>query len=289
MLGPPDVLDGQLGRRRREGRVAGGLEPVEQGEIASAPEDTEETPPGGGALAPEDAEHGLGPRPIRAVERGSLDAQVVEQHIEVPDRAERGAEPSELGTKGVGPLLVDQRTTRAEECPQPPGRDPELVQALGVGAEPGTGIVREQPSVLRSEGTRQVHRGARAGGRLVRVERIGEIERAEELRPALAVEGAGPPERLLEPAQRPLVSLDQLDLELVERARHPLSVEDRDDVVHDLRAVDPQPVAARPQPRHRHEPGAADERGQEVGDVGRRRPRQARRPRSRGVRRRSAA
>ena len=64
-----------------------------------------------------------------------------------------------------------------------------------------------------------------------------QVERLEDLRPALAVGGAASPQRFLEPAKRLLVAVEQLDLELVEAAGHALVVQDRDRVVDDLGAV----------------------------------------------------
>ena len=52
------------------------------------------------------------------------------------------AEPAELLAERLRPLAIDERSSRAEKCPQPPDRDAELMQALGIrrrGGCPGRG------------------------------------------------------------------------------------------------------------------------------------------------------
>ena len=61
------------------------------------------------------------------------------------------AEPAELLAQRLGPVVVDERARRAEECPQPPRRDAELVQVLRVVAAAGARVVREQRPVLGLE------------------------------------------------------------------------------------------------------------------------------------------
>ena len=96
----------------------------------------------------------------------------------------------------------------------------------------------------------------RRGARLVvgLTGRLGlelEIESLEHLRAGLAVRGACAPELLLDPPQRLLVTVDQLDLELLEAAGDTLVVEDGDRVVDDLGAVDQDAFAAGAKPSYR--------------------------------------
>ena len=83
----------------------------------------------------------------------------------------------------------------------------------------------------------------------------------------LAVRRAGAAELLLDPPQRLLVAVEQLDLELLEAAGDALVVEDGDGVVHDLGAVGPDAFTAGAETRDRQQRGAAkvsDEQPQHV-------------------------
>ena len=212
---------------------------------------------------------------VGPVERLDLSPDVLEQDVEVAGRPERGAEPAELVAQLGGPVGVEQRPRGAQECARPPGRDPQLMEVLGVVAEARARIVREQALVLLRE------RGAEHfDGRCVR-RRLGlfgrrELERAEDLRLEHALLRTGLEERLLEPFEARLVAVDQLDLELAEAGLHALTVEDRDRVVDDLRAVGEAALAARPQPRDAHELATAqvcDEQVEELRGRARGRPR----------------
>ena len=104
--------------------------------------------------------------------------------------------------------------------------------------------------------------------------RVGEPEHPVELRLEFAGPRAGVREHGLEPPERSLVAFEELDLELAKAPCHPLAVEDRDRVVHDLctvRAHTPPPC---PQPRNPHEllpAQESDEQGEEaLGRAGRR-------------------
>ena len=140
-----------------------------------------------------------------------------------------------------------------EEGPQPPGRDAHLVQLLRVGAEPRTRVVGEHALGLLPDAGAQ-RRGAR--GVVGLADRLGlevEVERLEDLRPAFAVRRSGAAELLLDPPQRLLVAVEQLDLELLEAAGNALVVEDGDRVVDDLGAVGPHALAAGAQARDRQQ------------------------------------
>ncbi len=90
---------------------------------------------------------------------------MLEEDVEIAGRAERGAEPAELVAKLGGPFGVEQRPCGAQERPRAPRRDTHLVQVLGIAAEPGAGIVREQALVLRRErGAEHIAGGASAAG-----------------------------------------------------------------------------------------------------------------------------
>ena len=94
-----------------------------------------------------------------------------------------------------------------------------------------------------------------------------EVERLEDLRARLAVGSAGAAQRLLDPAQRLLVPFEQLDLELLEAARDPPLVDDRDLVVDDLGALRADARPLRAQPGEGQERLAAEVRGQEREDL----------------------
>ena len=188
---------------------------------------------------------------------------MLDQHVEVAHRAERAAEPAELGAERLRRLGVEQVAAGAEERPQAPRRHPQLVQLLWVGAEPRPGIVCEQLLGLLAEARAQ---DARGRGVVAALERFGlevEIERLEDLGPALAVGGACTAERLLESPQRLLVAVQKLHLELLETSCDPLVVEHGDRVVDDLGAVGPDPLATRLQAGDRQQRDAAKVAGEE--------------------------
>ena len=88
--------------------------------------------------------------------------------------------------------------------------------------------------------------------------------------------GARLAQLLLEPPQRALVAVEQLDLDLAEPAGDVLALEHGDAVVDDLGAVGEDPLAARAQAGHRDELGAAEVGRQERQHLGRRPGRRAR-------------
>ena len=101
--------------------------------------------------------------------------------------------------------------------------------------------------------------------------RARQVERAVELRLELAgLVGTGLAQLLREPAQRLLVAVDQLDLDLAEAARDPLALEHGDAVVDDLGALGEDHLAAGAEPGDRHERRAAQVRRQQVDELGRR-------------------
>ena len=119
-------------------------------------------------------------------------------------------------------------------------------------------------------------RGAR--GVVGLADRLGlevEVESLEHLRAALTVRGAGAAELLLDPPQRLLVTVEQLDLELLEAAGDALVVEDGDRVVDDLGAVGPHAFTAGAQTRDRQQRRAAKVRDEQFQHVVRRRARPA--------------
>ena len=103
----------------------------------------------------------------------------------------------------------------------------------------------------------------RRGARLVvgLTDRLGpeiEIESLKHLRAGLAVRGACAPELLLDPPQRLLATVEQLDLELLEAAGDTLVVEKGDRVVDDLGAVGPDAFAAGAETRDRQQHGTTE-------------------------------
>ena len=173
---------------------------------------------------------------------------------------------------------VDERARGAEERPQAARRHPELVQVLGIVPPAGAGIVREQRQVLGLERDPERLPGRRALLAHPGVDGPRQVERAVELRLQLAGRpGAGPAQLLLELAQRSLVAVEQLDLDLPEAARHVLALEHGDAVVHDLGAAGADPLPAGAQARDGHERGAAEigrQQGDQLGRGPRRRSRQ---------------
>ncbi len=162
----------------------------------------------------------------------------------------------------------------AEEGAEPSRRHPHLVQLLRVGAETRAGVVREHARALLAQAGAEHRRGVSVLGRFRHVRMEVQVERLEDLRPALAVVGPGSAQRLLDPAERPLVAVEQLDLELVEAAGDALMVEHRDRVVDDLGAVgaDALPACAQAGDRLQPRPSQVScEQRQQIGGQRRRR------------------
>ena len=186
--------------------------------------------------------------------------------------SERRAEPAELRAQRLGPLFVEQRRAALQERAQPPRRDSHLVQLLRVAAEPRTGIMREDGTILSFErrlvmlGRRRVLPGGLGlGGHLA-------AESPEELRSPVAVRGAGLPQGAIDPFQPLLVALDQLDLELSERAEALAVVVDADGIDRHVRdgalvVPDPHARALRAKRGDGGERRPAKVRGQQLDDV----------------------
>ncbi len=270
VLGAPDGCQRQVGARIGKGRVGRRLEAVEQREVPRAAERAHQPTARRRALTAERAEDRLPTVPVLP-ETGGFDTETRREDVEVAHRAEDTAEPAELRPQIVRPGRVEQPAGRTEERPRPTRRDAQLMEALRVDAEPRSRIVREEAAVLRAERAGDPLGGRAVGRRVVEVWSVGEVERPEELRPRFAVARPCTAKRLLEAPQRPLVAFDQLHLELVEGPGHLPAVEHRDDVVHDLGAVDAKPVAACAEARDRHESGPANESGQQRDEVRRNR------------------
>ena len=108
---------------------------------------------------------------------GDVRREPVDQDVEVPRRAERLPEPAELVAERLRPRPVEQPATGAEERPQAPGRDTELVQVLGIGAEPDARVVEQEPARLLGQREPERRRAAESrGGRPRR--RSGRRDRA---------------------------------------------------------------------------------------------------------------
>ena len=210
--------------------VPGRLEGVEETEISLAPHRLDELPARRVAFGLQRGEDPHERLLLRRLEARGVVAKVVDEHVQVARRPQLGTEPGELRAKLVGPGLVDERPPRPEEGPQPARGDPELVKVLRVVTAPCSGIVREDPLVLRPElrpemlCSRCVGDGGRPPG-------VRDAERLEHLGPRIAVAGPGLPELLLEPAHELLVAVHELDLEL---AKSPLDAP----VLHQAHGVD---------------------------------------------------
>ena len=74
---------------------------------------------------------------------GDVGGEAGGEHVGVPDRADHAAEPAELGTDGGEPIAIQQRGEAAQVRAQPAGGDTELVDVLGIVAEPDTRVVAE--------------------------------------------------------------------------------------------------------------------------------------------------
>ena len=237
------------------------LERVEKREVACACERGEETTPRRPARAVE-CPHELASFRRVTAESAHLGVQVLDQDVEVAHGSERTAQPAQLGAERPGRLLVEEIAACAQKCPQPPGRDAELMQLLGVGAEPRSGIVREQLLRLLAEAGAQHGRGRGAVAALRRLGLELEIESLEDLGPGLTVGCPGSAQGLLEAPQRLLVAVEQLHLELLEAARNTLVIEHRDGVVHDLGAVCPHALAMGAETGDRQQRHAAEMTGE---------------------------
>ena len=143
------------------------------------------------------------------------------------------------------------------------------MQALRIGAKARSRIVREQLLVLGTQGGRERSTGRLplGRGRLRPLER--EPERLEDLRPRLAVARACSTQRFLDSAQRALVAVEQLDLDLREGVRHAFPVKDGHRVPHHLGTVDANALASRTEPRDRYEVTTAHERHEQLGQLDR--------------------
>src|ERR687895_598171 len=157
----------------------------------------------------------------------------MDQDVEIPRRAEHSAEPVELGPERLRPLGYEQGTRGAEESPQAPRCDSDLVQLLRVVAEPDAGVVYEQLLVQPLETRLQMFdpRGVapHSGNGCLRVESQG----AHDLWTGIAAPRARPAQCPLDVLQRLLVALHDLDLEVTEASCHLATVEHCDLVHHD--------------------------------------------------------
>ena len=193
-----------------------------------------------------------------------------------------GAEPAQLGAELLCPPGIQDRPRRAQERSCASGRDSHLVEILGIDAQARARVVIEQVAVLLHERepeclTRGSVRGNRAG-----LAFDWEIERPEELRREPVLRRARSAQHALEAPERSLVAVDELDLDLAKSSSHPLRLEDRDGVLHDLSAVLHHDLTAGTQTRHLDERLFVVEVGhEEGGHLGRAAGRALREPRAR--------
>ena len=88
---------------------------------------------------------------VGAAEQVRIATQVLHQHVEIAHRAERAAEPAQLGPQRAHPIGVEQRPGGAQDRAHPPRRHPHLVQLLRIGAEPGARMVADDRLVLGAQ------------------------------------------------------------------------------------------------------------------------------------------
>ena len=121
------------------------------------------------------------------------------------------------------------------------------MEVLRVGAEACARVVEEHAPVLLGERQRERLERRRILRDRDRLGHLGQIERAEELRPQRLRLGPRTTELLLQPPQGALVTFEQLHLELAEAAHDVDAVEHGDVVLDDLGAGCAQPLSSRPQ------------------------------------------
>ena len=154
-LAPGDVLDtNRLVDDRR--RLNTGLDPVEQCEIALALEGLDEQLAVAFAFGFEEREQAPERPLLASLEPRGVVTEVLDEDVEVADRAEGAAEPGELRAERLCPLGVEHGPGRAQKRPEAARRDTHLVELLGIGAEAGAWVVREDLAVLLLEHRRQV-------------------------------------------------------------------------------------------------------------------------------------
>ena len=99
---------------------------------------------------------------VVALEGARLGVQMLEENVEIANRAEQPAQPGQLAPQRLRPVGGDEPACRAQQGTRAPGRDAQLVQRLDVLAEPDAGVVREHRLVLLDK---QPRAGGRAGRR----------------------------------------------------------------------------------------------------------------------------
>jgi len=156
--GPAQLLElagGEVVKRNVGGnhsRLADGiLEPIEQAEVALAPERLEHRRTCLGPLRGEAPEESLEGAPLRRVEGGGLAPEVRDQHVEVADRSEYAPEPAELGAERRDPFRVEHGPGGAEQRPESTVRHAHLVELFGIGSMPRARVVGEKRRDLALE------------------------------------------------------------------------------------------------------------------------------------------
>ncbi len=226
------------------------LDPIEQREIALLRQRLDH---GGSRLSPPSLEtlHEAACRSSLVAQSGDLTSNPFDEHVEIAGRPERRAQPPELASQLVRPLLVDERPCRPQECASPARRDPHLVKILGIRAEPSPRIVGQELRTLLLERSCQDLLRRCVSGERRRVRDGREVEGAIELRPEVGRLRADVEQLLLQTPERPLVAVvDELDLEFAEPLLDSLALHDRHGVVDDLRALGAQGLSPSAQSRN---------------------------------------
>ena len=124
----------------------------------------------------------------------------------------------------------------AQQLPWSPDRGTVVVQLLGIGAQPGTGVVIQDRAVVPAQ------RSCQVAGRGIAI--LGEagphrsIEGLHDLWASVRIDGSGPAQSSLGPPQGAVVTLHELDLDLLEAPKRPPIVDHLNRVQHHRGDVD---------------------------------------------------
>ena len=167
---------------------------------------------------------------LHRLERGRPASRAGPSDRAEPARARRGATPPRRGRRSGRATRRNARSRRVATR--------SLVEVLRVGAEPGAGVVERACAVACSaSASASASRGGASFGIATGCGTSARSSARKSFGRSSPGVGARPAELLLEPAERALVALEQLDLELAEAAARRARRRARRRVVDDLGAV----------------------------------------------------